>query len=204
MGATYPIMAKPSNNLLPSQLVMENTENFYVDLGIDNKNEWKIIKSPLEYTGIKLFLKGNENSEEVIIDIEKSLTSSDFFHIKLYNKIKKFLSSYLTNKYKIDYCSLFVMLSLAGEYQYESIMIDPGLMHSEWLMNFEYFEYHSTAEICVEKFKQKFPKCKRIRLKPFDLDQVLALEDSNDMDKFIKLLNDKGLEILLENELVDI
>ncbi|MDP1724306.1 MAG: hypothetical protein Q8L85_06350 [Alphaproteobacteria bacterium] len=203
----YSINVNASNNSVNSVVVQQ----FEPDVVIYDNNpivvvedEWRIIKSPLDYASINIFLKGDNNSEEVVIDIEKSLTSTNFLHTKLYNGFKKFLSKYIKSKYRIEYCDLFVMLSIAGQCEYDSIMIDPNLVYSEWLMNFDYFNFHTTPENCIKKFKEKFPKCNRIRLKPFSLDQKNVLENSSDMNKFIKLLKNENLEILLENEIVDV
>ncbi|MDP3533585.1 MAG: hypothetical protein Q8S31_09910 [Alphaproteobacteria bacterium] len=203
----YSINVNASNNSVNSVVVQQ----FEPDVVIYDNNpivvvedEWRIIKSPLDYASINIFLKGDNNSEEIVIDIEKSLTSTTFLHTKLYNNFKKFLSRYIKNNYEIEYCDLFVMLSIAGQCEYDSIMIDPNLVYSEWLMNFDYFDFHTTPENCIKKFKEKFPKCNRIRLKPFSLDQKNVLENSPDMNKFIKLLKNENLEILLENEIVDV
>ena len=203
----YSINVNASNNSVNSVVVQQ----FEADVVIYDNNpilvvedEWKIIKSPLDYATINIFLKGDNNSEEVVIDIEKSLTSTNFLYIKLYNNFIKFLSKYIKSKYEVEYCDLFVMLSIAGQCEYESIMIDPGLIHSEWFMNFDYFNFHTTPEICIKKFREKFPKCNRIRLKPFSSDKKTVFENSVEMNTFLELLKNENLEILLENEIVDI
>lgn len=203
----YPINVNASNNSVNSVVVQQ----FEPDVVIYDDNPivvvedvWRIIKSPLDYASIDIFLKGSNNSEEIVIDIEKSLKSTSLIYNKLCNGFKKFISKYIKSNYKIEYSDLFVMLSIVGQCEYDSIMIDPNLIYSEWLMNFDYFNFHSTPENCIKKFKEKFPKCNRIRLKPFSLGQKVMLENGSDMKKFIKLLKNENLEILLENELVDI
>jgi hypothetical protein len=80
-------------------IIQENVYDKKIKIDEDG---WTIIESPLEDTGIKVYIYGDENSKEVIIDIERSLDSANNFFNKLYNVAFCMCPIYFNNYYNLS------------------------------------------------------------------------------------------------------
>jgi hypothetical protein len=183
-------------------------ENPYEGKIIECEDGWKIIKSPLKKSyfinaGFEVYIKGDEKSEEIIIDVERSVSYNDSFIIRLYNTAIDMGSVYLGDEYIINYYQLFVMLGLAAEIPYKWETQYPSPFASAWKLNYDSFASRYNVEMLMRRFKQKFPHCKNIKLQLVNSNQKILLKHNYTWNSFYKELGKNGLN-LVDNDGFDI
>lgn len=177
----------------------EGKISYYVD-------GWKIVQSPLEKlrfvnSGLKVYVNGDESSEEVIIDVERSLAFNNYFIIKLYNTVTDIGSLFLGNYYELTYRQFIVMLGLAAEIPYEWGSKYNYPIASPWKFNYESLIHFNNTKMIIKKFKNKFPNCKNIRLKLCNSQQKIILIHGYTLNYLYKALLENGLKIIDEDGL---
>lgn len=165
-----------------------------------NADEWAFIDSPLKSTGAKVYLKGNKDSKDVIINVERSLASTDYQLERFFNIAVDMISMSRSDApdYEVDYYQLLVMLAIAGQTDYKW-QTNAGLFTSAWWIN--YVSLDSIDDIlktCIDDFKKQFPVCKRIKLQCDSLYQEVVLRKSDEMDGLTDYIRDNGLELILD------
>jgi hypothetical protein len=166
---------------------------------------WTIIESPLSKTGAKVYIKGNENSQEVIFNVEKSLATTDYSFERCLNVAVDMISTCRSGcVYEVDFYHLVVMLALAGETSYEWEKNYASFMASAWWINYVSLDQmDNIIKICVDNFKNKFPNCKRIKLVCDSLYYDIGLRNSDDMHALTEFIEDNGLKIVIDGEKID-
>lgn len=158
---------------------------------------WTIIKSPLKGTGVKLYLVGGIDSEEVVIDVERSLDSTNYSLMKCLHGVYNLVSGLGADFYGVNYYQLFTMLAFAGKMPCRQQIKDAGFLANVWWVNYVHFENGENYLVtCVNNFKKNFPKCKRIKLQLYSLRQEIILEGDDNMDALIEVFDDSGLEFV--------
>ncbi|MDP1724192.1 MAG: hypothetical protein Q8L85_05770 [Alphaproteobacteria bacterium] len=166
---------------------------------------WTIIESPLNGTGAKAYIKGDENSQDVIFNVERSLASTDYFLMRCLNIAVDMVSNCSPRcEYEVDFYHLVVMLALAGETPYKWETSDAGFITSAWWINYVSLDHkENIIKICLDNFKKKFSNCKHIKLQCDSLYQEVVLRNSDDMHALIEFMDDNVLKIVLDGEKVD-
>lgn len=167
---------------------------------------WKIIKSPLQKSyfidpGVVVYIHGDEDAEEIIIDVERSLSATDYFIMKLIYTAIDMSSSYLFHDYELSYYQLFVMLGLAAEIPYKWETKYPYPFASAWKLNYDSLACRHNLEMLMRSFKYKFPNCKRIMLKLITSNQKIILKHRYTWNSFYKELKKHDLIIVDQNGL---
>ncbi|MDP1975438.1 MAG: hypothetical protein Q8K37_05650 [Alphaproteobacteria bacterium] len=167
---------------------------------------WKIIKSPLQKSyfidpGVMVYIHGDEDAEEIVIDVERSLSATDYFIMKLIYTAIDMSSSYLFHDYELSYYQLFVMLGLAAEIPYKWETKYPYLFASSWKLNYDSLACRHNLEVLLRNFKYKFPNCKRIMLKLITSHQKIILKHGYTWNSFYKELKKHDLIIVDQNGL---
>jgi hypothetical protein len=169
--------------------------NVFVDV-----EGWTIISSPLDGTGVKLFLRGDAESEEVIIDIERSFNSTDYRFMKFLNSAADVVSNCMGGSYKVSYYQLVVMIALAGQTPYTWDTCDVGPITRAWWINFVNLEANVFPFTCVENFKNKFPNCKRLILQLSSSNQKIILKETKEVSEILSNLQHFGVELFVDDK----
>lgn len=201
------------------EIIQENIYDGKIEIGEDG---WTIIESPLEDTGIKVYVYGDENSKEVIIDVERSLDSVNNFFNKLYNIVFCMCPTYFTHYYSLSPHQLLVMLAIAGEtpiFQYGmdtefyfgavpaglgdadryKKIIGGGCMPSVWKITWRSIMASGVSiNNCLYNFKSKFKNCTHIRLQFFSSDRKIVIKKSQIWHHFLDNLRYNRLKILYD------
>lgn len=184
---------------------MQKQDGYAAEKITTDVDGWTIIESPLNGTGAKAYIKGDENAQHVVFNVQRSLASTDYFLMRCLNIAVDIVSNCSQRyEYEVDFYHLVVMLALAGETPYKWKTSDAGFITSAWWINYvslDHIEDH--IKICLDNFKKKFPKCKHIKLQCDSLYQEIALRNSDDMHALIEFIEDNGLKIVLDGEKVD-
>lgn len=193
------------DNLENNNIIMIEQKNPYEEKIIECDDGWTIIKSPLKKsyfinTDLEIYRMGDEKSEEIIIDVERSLAFSNYFLVRLYNTVMDIGSSYLDEDYKLSYKQFIVMLGIAAEipYDWESKYANP--FDSAWSLNYSWLLHKNNLEMCVSKFKQKFPYCKRIKLLLCTSNQKIVITHTHTLKYFYEALEKNDIKLVDKND----
>lgn len=160
---------------------------------------WTIIESPLKDSGIKLYLNGNETSEKVIIDVERSLESTNRSVRKVGNLLYNVFIGPAADFYGVQYYQLYTMLAFASQMPFESEVNDMTYITNEWWRNF--LSVGEDMDSCVAQFKLKFPACKNIELKLHSLrKKEIMVHNSNEMNIFLAKILHNELKLIYEHD----
>lgn len=184
---------------------MQKQEGCAIEKITTDADGWTIIESPLKGTGAKAYIKGDENSQEVVFNVEKSLTSTDYVLMRCLNVAVDMVSACRSGcEYDVDFYHLVVMLALAGQTPYKWETTDAGVLTSTWWINYVSLDHtDNIINICIDNFKKKFPNCKRIKLVCDSLYHDIVLRNSDDMHALTEFIEDNDLKIVINGEKVD-
>lgn len=166
---------------------------------LTDEEGWTIIESLLEDSGVKLYLKGDETSEKVIIDVERSLESTNRPVWKVGNVLYNIFVGTVVDFYGIDYYQLYTMLAFASQMPFQADVTDVTYFTDEWYRNF--LSFGADMDSCVAQFKAKFPACKNIELKLHSLrKKEIMVHNSNEMNIFLAKILHNELKLIYEHD----